>query len=456
MNIKKILLVSLAVILTLIILLYIPQLAIVLIIGVLLYKWINAKKKIEEYEEKYSKIIDVDSAVDNSKTELEKTNLEIAKLKESYKEKRTLYDDLIHKVAIFDERLDFAEMGLYEPHFDFDVSESYKNKIKEVKAKQKEMIRDKSAITCTIEWEVSGSKAEGRKMTNRGIRLTARAFNNECDAAIANVSWNNIERMEKRIKKAFEAINKLNETNKIYISHPYLKLKLDELYLAHEYKEKRQIEKEEQAELRRLEREEEKLKKEAERALAEEKKLEDLLSKIQEKAKHSQGEELERLKEEIAQLGDELKDMQKEHDRVKAMAEQTKLGYVYVISNVGSFGENVYKIGMTRRLEPMDRVKELGDASVPFYFDVHAMIFSEDAPALEATIQREFADKRLNLVNYRKEFFNVTLEEIKEKVWELEPEVEFIDDIEAREFKESLSLRKSTSSELTSDMPAEI
>ena len=123
------------------------------------------------------------------------------------------------------------------------------------------------------------------------------------------------------------------------------------------------------------------------------------------------------------------------------MAEQTKLGYVYVISNIGSFGENVYKIGMTRRLEPMDRVKELGDASVPFYFDVHAMIFSEDAPSLEAQIQREFADRRLNLVNYRKEYFNVTLEEIKQKFWELNPNVEFIDEVEAREFKESEEIR---------------
>ena len=211
--------------------------------------------------------------------------------------------------------------------------------------------------------------------------------------------------------------------------------------MAFEYKEKRQIEKEEQAELRRLEREEEQLRKEAERALAEEKKLEVLLEKVQEKALHSDGPELEKLQAEIAKLGDELKEMQRKHDRVKAMAEQTKLGYVYVISNIGSFGENVYKIGMTRRLEPMDRVKELGDASVPFYFDVHAMIFSEDAPSLEAQIQREFADRRLNLVNYRKEYFNVTLEEIKQKVWELNPNVEFIDEVEAREFKESEEIR---------------
>ncbi|PNK60252.1 DUF4041 domain-containing protein [Psychrobacter sp. FDAARGOS_221] len=417
----------------------------------------NLSQKYTEFTNKYSKVIDIDSAADEARQEVLSIKQNIEELQSSYKQKRSVYDDLLNHIAIYDERLEYAEMGMYEPHFDFDTSEAYRDKIKEVRAKQKEMIKEKSAITCSIEWEVSGSKAEGRKMTNRAIRLTARAFNNECDAAIANVTWNNVERMEKRILKAHEAINKMNETNKVVISPYYLQLKLNELRLAYEYKEKRQIEKEEQAELRRQEREEEQLRKEAQRALAEEEKLQALLSKVQEKASHSEGSELERLQAEIAKLGDELKEMQRVHDRVKAMAEQTKLGYVYVISNIGSFGENVYKIGMTRRLEPMDRVKELGDASVPFYFDVHAMIFSEDAPALEAQIQREFADRRLNLVNYRKEYFNVTLDEIKEKVWELNPDVEFIDDIEAREYKESLEIRSKKDRALKqSDMPEHI
>lgn len=417
----------------------------------------NYEEEIRKYVEKYSVIIDVDSAVDNAKSKLLKINSEIVDIQEQYKQKRAIYYDLIKQVSIFDERLNFAEMGVYEPHFDFDTSEDYRDRIKEIRDKQKEMIREKSAISCSIEWTVAGSKVEGRKMTDRGIRLTARAFNNECDAAIANVSWNNIERMEKRIEKAFEAINKMNETNQISISPTYLKLKLDELRLAFEYKEKRQIEKEEQAELRRQEREEEQLKKEAERALAEEKKLEKLLLKVQERATHSEGIELEKLKAEIAKLGDELKDMQKASDRVKAMAEQTKLGYVYVISNIGSFGKDVYKIGLTRRLEPMDRIKELGDASVPFYFDVHAMVFSKDAPALEAKIQRAFADRRLNLVNYRKEYFHVTLDEIKKEVWDFDSNVEFIDDTEAREYRESVAMRSEKESvTLNAEIPEEI
>lgn len=461
MNNKDLIIKIIAALVVLAIAIYAPQL-LILIVGYLAYQLSKSNKELSDSNEKYQEVvadystlsgqhsevtsryadvIDVDLAVDEAKEKLTKTTKDIEELQRSYKQKKSVYDDLLSRIAIYDERLEYAEMGMYEPHFEFDTSEAFRDRIKEVRAKQKEMIKEKTAITCNIQWEVSGSRAEGKKMTNRGIRLTARAFNNECDAAIANVSWNNIERMEKRIVKAYEAINKMNETNKIFISPYYLQLKLDELCLAFEYKEKRQIEKEEQAELRRLEREEEQLRKEAERALAEEKKLEVLLEKVQEKALHSDGPELEKLQAEIAKLGDELKEMQRKHDRVKAMAEQTKLGYVYVISNIGSFGENVYKIGMTRRLEPMDRVKELGDASVPFYFDVHAMIFSEDAPSLEAQIQREFADRRLNLVNYRKEYFNVTLEEIKQKVWELNPNVEFIDEVEAREFKESEEIR---------------
>lgn len=461
MNNKDLIIKIIAALVVLAIAIYAPQL-LILIVGYLAYQLSKSNKELSDSNEKYQEVvadystlseqhsevtsryadvIDVDSAVDEAKEKLTKTTKDIEKLQRSYKQKKSVYDDLLSRIAIYDERLEYAEMGMYEPHFDFDTSEAYRDKIRENRAKQKQMIKDKSAIICHTEWAVGGSKAEGKKMINHGIRLTARAFNNECDAAIANVTWKNIERMEKRILKAHEAINKMNKTSQITISVFYLKLKLDELRLAFEYKEKRQIEKEEQAELRRLEREEEQLRKEAERALAEEKKLEVLLEKVQEKALHSDGPELEKLQAEIAKLGDELKEMQRKHDRVKAMAEQTKLGYVYVISNIGSFGENVYKIGMTRRLEPMDRVKELGDASVPFYFDVHAMIFSEDAPSLEAQIQREFADRRLNLVNYRKEYFNVTLEEIKQKVWELNPNVEFIDEVEAREFKESEEIR---------------
>lgn len=124
------------------------------------------------------------------------------------------------------------------------------------------------------------------------------------------------------------------------------------------------------------------------------------------------------------------------------MAQMTRRGHIYVISNIGSFGEGIYKIGMTRRLEPLDRVKELGDASVPFLFDIHAMIFSDDAPALEAELHRRFSEQRVNLVNLRKEYFNISLGDIEKELHELSPDSEMILTTEAREFRESQAIRE--------------
>ena len=145
-----------------------------------------------------------------------------------------------------------------------------------------------------------------------------------------------------------------------------------------------------------------------------------------------------------------LAELQAQYDETeKAMKDidyreaNKRAGYVYIISNVGSFGENVYKIGMTRRLEPQDRIDELSDASVPFNFDVHAMIFTDDAPALEAALHNAFADKKVNLVNHRREFFNVTLDEIKKVVKDnYDKTVEFIETPDAEQFRISQDMRK--------------
>jgi len=319
------------------------------------------------------------------------------------------------------------------------------------------MVKEKSAVYCTTEWTVQGSKSKGRTMTNRAIRLTARAFNNECDSSIASTRWNNADRMEQRIEKAFDAINKLNESNKISIADDYLQLKLDELRLTHEYKEKKQQEKEEQAEIRRQMREEAKV----EQAIKEEEKYKQLLEKVKQEAEKTSGEKFDKLQVKIEKLQNELTQAREKSERAKSMAQLTKSGHVYVISNIGSFGENVYKIGMTRRLEPNDRVKELGDASVPFIFDVHAMIYSKDAPALENTIHKKFDDKRLNLVNNRKEFFNVTLEDIKKEVLNISPDSEFIETAEARQFRESKAIRaqskrKNKKEDMRNSLPDEI
>ena len=145
----------------------------------------------------------------------------------------------------------------------------------------------------------------------------------------------------------------------------------------------------------------------------------------------------------IQELEEKLKALATDKENVLAREQNTRAGFVYIISNIGSFGENIYKIGMTRRLEPMDRINELSSASVPFPFDVHALIFSEDAPALETLLHHHFQQNQVNKVNPRKEFFKVDLEEIKKLVLaNHNATVKFVDFPDAIEYRETLKLEQ--------------
>jgi len=317
----------------------------------------RGRKKVKHYEAKYSKIIDLETELEKmkqtTKAELDaevikskdikdridtevrlsekakdKIDTNIRELRASYKDKKVIFNKLAEEAAIYDELIELAELGFYKPHYDFDASEEYKKNITSVKAKQKEMIADKHAVSCAIEWVVEGSKAKGRAMTDKGIRLTARAFNNECDAAIVSTTWNNMWRMEQRIEKAYAAINKLNKSTAIIISPEYLNLKLEELRLTNEYKDKRQQEKEEQAEIKRQMREEVKLEQELEKTINEEDKYNKLLEKTRADAEQAAGSKLDALHEKIAVLDKELAEAKAKSERAKSMAQQTKLGHV--------------------------------------------------------------------------------------------------------------------------------
>ncbi|MBN4045998.1 DUF4041 domain-containing protein [Desulfocapsa sp. AH-315-G09] len=392
------------------------------------------------YEEQYSDIIDINKELEVLTGKETALAHKFESLKNNYKTKKSLFDKLVKETAIYDEEIELAELGFYKQHYDFDTSEKYKLELSLIKDAQKQLLKQKSAIHCTTRWSVGGSKKKGEAMANRAVRLTARAFNNECDAAISRTRWNNIERMENRIQKAFKAINKLNTSSAVIISDYYLQLKVQELRLTYEYKEKRHQEKVEQAEIKRMMREELMLEKEQAKAIKEEGKYQGLLDKAKTEAEKATGSKLEELHKRIALLDKELKEAHEKSERAKSMAQLTKAGHVYIISNQGSFGEDVYKIGMTRRLEPLDRVKELGDASVPFTFDTHAMIYSENAPQLEKALHKVFNSKRINLVNMRKEFFRVNLEEIESETINVSPNAEFYMTAEAREFKESQAI----------------
>ena len=406
--------------------------------------YFKKRKQHKTLSERFKDVIDLDLEKTRVQQEIDGLNGDYQKMRTEYKEKRQIYEKLMKEISVLEEDIEYLSFGIYKPHFEYDTSEKYKEKMIEIRNSQKLMVKEKRAAVCQTEWAVEGSKREGKKMTNRNIKLILRAFNNECDSAILKVKWNNAQRMEERIKKAFEALNKLAEPVQISITRNYLDLKLNELYLAHEYKEKLHEEKEEQRRIREEMREEEKVRREVEKAKQEaeqdEKQYERALEQARGEIQDAEGEKLAKLQEELVSLEQKLKEAQEKKERAISRAQLTKSGHVYVISNIGSFGKDIYKIGLTRRLEPLDRVRELGDASVPFRFDVHAMIYSENAPELEATLHNIFDYKRINMVNTRKEFYGITLEEIENAVREHHADIEFTKIAEAREYRETMAI----------------
>ena len=253
-----------------------------------------------------------------------------------------------------------------------------------------------------------------------------RAFNGECDSYIARVSYKNISAMEKRIETSHEYINRLGASWYCSISNKYLDNRIEELRLSFTYEEQKQKEKEEQAQIREQMREEERaireIDKAREQAEKDEAKFADMLKKAKAEAQRTTDQDKHRLNEKINKLEALLAEAEANRQRAISRAQMTRSGHVYVISNVGSFGDHVYKIGMTRRIAPLDRVRELGDASVPFPFDVHALLFTEDAPSLENALHKRFNFRRVNFENMRKEFFRVSIEEIRDELYKIHQE----------------------------------
>lgn len=340
---------------------------------------------------------------------------------------------------------DCFEAGLYAPKYDFESSAEYAKQLEVIKEKEKIMISNGEAAKCHTSWTVQGSRSKGEKMEKDTIKLLLRAFNNESDGYIRKVSYSNIEASEKHIQTSYDVVTRLARVNDITISEKYLALKKEELYLAYEYACKKQEEKEAAKEERARLREEAKLQKEIEEAR---KKLQkerehysSALKSITEQLKTADGDLKNELLNKQKEIQDQISDNELAMQDVDYREANQRAGYVYVISNIGAFGENVYKIGMTRRLDPMERVDELGDASVPFDFDVHAMIFSNDAPALETALHKAFENKKINMINKRREFFRVTLDEIKSVVKEnFDKTVEFVDYPEADQYRASLQI----------------
>lgn len=354
---------------------------------------------------------------------------------------------LQEEVILLKDELLMQSFGFSNPKYGFESSEVYQNKLNDIRQGQKQMVKEKKATNHSLDWTIGNDKKKGREFILDTIKLTLRAFNNECDNIIGKVKYNNIEASEKRIRKVFDDLNKLTDMQNVTITNTYLNLKIEELYLKYEFEQKKQEEKEEQLEIKERMREEAKALKELEKAKEkvekEEKHFEQAIEKLKKQMEETAEDQHSKLIEKLKELEMKLEETKKNKEDVLYRVQNTRAGYVYIISNIGSFGENVFKIGMTRRLEPMDRVKELGDASVPFTFDVHGMIFSEDAPALENALHKAFTERRLNRVNERKEFFRVDLKEIENVVKKNHNKtVEFTKLAEAEEYRKSVQIEK--------------
>lgn len=311
-------------------------------------------------------------------------------------------------------------------------------KLKSARELSKLMVKNGQAAVCDY-------VEESRRTT--AIRFVTDAFNGKVDSILSRAKSDNHGTLEKEIKDSFALVN-INGASfrNARISEAYLLARLDELRWAATAQAIRDQEREEQRQLREQIREEEKARREYERAIKDAAKEEQSLRKAMEKAKAQVAAATEAQRAEfeakLEALQEQLRQAEEKNQRALSMAQQTRTGHVYVISNIGSFGNDIFKIGMTRRLEPNDRIRELGDASVPFQFDVHAMIFSEDAPSLEKQLHRHFLLQQVNKVNPRKEFFRLGITDIKQELETLGVKTQWTMAAQAREYRETLQIEQ--------------
>lgn len=324
-------------------------------------------------------------------------------------------------------------------------SDEIKNELAVLRLRQSDMVKNGDAIDANTLLSPSKNK---RQVTNQSKQLL-RCFNAECTSIVDKVTLRNVDSSRDKIVRSFDALNKMFMDDGVQITKDFLKTKFEELSLAYSYLVKLEEEKEQRRAIREQMLEEEKVRKEIERAKQkiekEEAQFSNEINKLMAYMQNAKDDVERKLYvDKIQELQDKLDTLQKDKENVLQREQNTRAGFVYIISNIGSFGEQVYKIGMTRRLEPMDRIAELSSASVPFPFDVHALIFSDDAPHLETVLHQHFDKQRVNQVNPRKEFFRVDLEEIKKVVLENHnATVKFVDIPDALEYRETIKLEKS-------------
>ncbi|MEO2266835.1 DUF4041 domain-containing protein [Pseudoalteromonas sp. YIC-656] len=356
---------------------------------------------------------------------------------------------------------EYIEVGLLPPVYRFDDREELKAQINKCYADQYRAISRGLATDAYSKWEWFGCEKTGARMVEDYRYLSLKAFNAEFDAIRKTMRHSTYNTAVNKLHRVNEQLGKLGETANVTISAEFFNLKIDELNAWHRellYRERQKAErKKQQAILReqnnQSEDETDDLEDEISYRSSDLKKAQALALKLHGASAKAMEERIQKMKSEIAKLENKFQ-------RATSQAQITKVGYIYVISNLGSFGEGVVKIGMTRRLEPMDRINELGDASVPFKFDVHTMAFVQNAPEIEKKLHRKFDEQRVNVENNRKEFFKVSPQEVKAAMDELNVSSDWYFDVEAKEYRESILIReamnKQSHENLTGSLPASI
>lgn len=387
------------------------------------------------YEEKHREALDyywkktksADDRVQKAEQEINKLNAE--------------KDDLLHELKLLEQDTLCAMVSI-DAYEDL-KSDEIKNKLALLKTKEEELIKSGEALIVT-------NNSEVKKVIESQKKQILRCFNSETVSLIGSVTASNIDSVRTKIQRSYDALNKVFAVDGVQISQDYFSMKLEELSLVYAYMLKVEEEKEQKKAIREQMVEEEKVRREIER---EKQKIEKEETQFSNEVKKLMGymqkakDDIEKQLyiDKIQELEEKLKSLAADKENVLEREQNTRAGFVYIISNIGSFGENIFKIGMTRRLDPMDRINELSSASVPFPFDVHALIFSEDAPALETLLHHHFQRQQVNKVNSRKEFFKVDLEEIKQLVLtNHNATVQFVDIPEATEYRETLRIEESS------------
>lgn len=396
----------------------------------------NQDIDIANKEQKIKKLLKKIEITEANINELENKEIELKEIEKKYSDIKDYGPEIP------------GSYGLYEPKYYMNNSSQYKQWLKELRDKQKKMISSKEAIETNTEWRVNDSKREGNKLINRVMKIAFRAFNGECDAIIATVKYySKYEARRERIYRSYETVNEMIDIMNMRISQGYLVLKYEELDLVFGYELKLKEEREALSKLREIQRDEEIAKQEYEREInrieKEQTHYRNELAKIREELKKTAEKEKQKYEKRIDELLKKVEQLEEEKINYKNLFEN-KAGYVYIISNIGAFGESVFKIGTTRRLDPYERIDELSNASVPFRFEPHALIFCENCYEVEREFHNYFGKNRINSINMYKEFFNIPIAVLEDYVISKYPTVQFARVAEAIEYNLSLSKKLET------------